>query len=162
MQADSPVVSTFKDQHRALQELVRELTVVRKHNLKFTDGAPQTDLLMFAEVGLVCMTLEHFVRIVLGESATPEATLFNLLERAVSLRLIELPEGVSVRDICAFRNSLLHGNFAQAATVAQCASVAEYFKSNYASQLERMYRIADFIVAQIDPTTGRRYVAIGE
>jgi hypothetical protein len=57
---------TFKDENRALQEMVRELLLVRDHNLQFKEGDPQRTLLMFAETGLVFMVLEHFLRVVLG------------------------------------------------------------------------------------------------
>jgi hypothetical protein len=49
----------FKDENRALQELARELTLVRSHNLTFKDGEPLHTVLLFAECGLVCMTFEH-------------------------------------------------------------------------------------------------------
>src|SRR5712692_5647388 len=60
---------TFKDENRALQELARELTLLRAHNLQFKEGDPQDKILMFAEAALVCLTLEHFVRVVLGDDA---------------------------------------------------------------------------------------------
>jgi hypothetical protein len=31
---------TFKDENRAMQELTRELLLLRQHNLKFRDGEP--------------------------------------------------------------------------------------------------------------------------
>ena len=37
---------TFKDENRALQELAREWSVLRQHNLKFKEGDPQQTLLM--------------------------------------------------------------------------------------------------------------------
>ncbi len=60
---------TFQDENRALQELARELTLLRAHNLQFKEGDPQDKILMFAEAALVCLTLEHFVRVVLGDDA---------------------------------------------------------------------------------------------
>jgi hypothetical protein len=84
-------VRAFKDENIALQELVRELILVRDPNLAFKDGEPLNDVLLFAEAGLVCMTFEHFVRVVVGDAGPSDATLFNLLEIAVAKRLMHLP-----------------------------------------------------------------------
>lgn len=42
-------MATFKEEHEALQHIVRELTLVRQHNLGFKQGGPQQSLLHFAE-----------------------------------------------------------------------------------------------------------------
>ncbi len=149
---------TFKDENRALQELARELTLLRGHNLKFREGDPQGDMLMFAEAALVCLTLEHFVRLLLGDNALDHDTLGSLLTKAIKERqLIRLPwddQSEGIKRVCAVRNTLLHGNYAQAAREAQCASVADYFRSQFASEIERMYEVTDFVMKQIDPATG--------
>lgn len=149
---------TFKDENRALQELARELQLVRSHNKAFKDGDPQHDILMFAESALVCLVLEHFVRIVVGDLAPPEASLHNLLDLAVSKRLLLLPwhdQADGIRRVCRVRNTLLHGNYAQAAREAGKSSVAEFFKTTFASELERMFDVADYVMRQIDPMTGK-------
>jgi hypothetical protein len=86
---------TFKDENRTLQELARELDLLRRHNLQFRQNDPQHSLLMFAEAALVCMTMEHFVRVVVGNEAPADVTLFNLLEIAVARNLLRLPSGHS-------------------------------------------------------------------
>jgi hypothetical protein len=52
-----------------LQQLVRELHLLRERNLQFKVGDPQAKLLLFAEASLVLLTLERFVRAVLGSDA---------------------------------------------------------------------------------------------
>lgn len=151
---------TFKDHHRELQELVRELELLRKNNLPIKEGEPQDKLLLFAEAALVCLVLERFVRAVLGAEAKNEDTLHNLLEKAAGnrLSLIRLPgneQKDAVKRICAVRNTLLHGNYEQAAHESGCASVGEYFKTQFAAEVERLYEITNFIVNQIDPVTGQ-------
>lgn len=153
---------TFRDRNQALGELAREVKVLREHNLKFKEGDPQTTLLMFAEAAIVCMTMEHFVRVVVANHLHPEPPprmeLFNLLEYAVAENLISLPwsdQADGIRRVCNVRNSLLHGNFAQAARDANCSSVDEYFKTQYASETEAMFKIANFLMGQINPDTGR-------
>jgi hypothetical protein len=47
------------------------------------------------------------------------------------------------------RNTLLHANYAQAQV--GCASVQEYFQKQFASEIEALYKITDFVVRQIDP-----------
>ena len=119
---------SFKEQNREIQELVRELGVVRDHNLQFKAGDPQDRLLLFAEAALVFLALERFARAVLRDVNDGD-TLFNLLERAVSRKLLALSGGTTVRSICDMRNALLHGNYEQAARKAGCSSTAAYFKT---------------------------------
>jgi hypothetical protein len=60
-----------------------------------------------------------------------------------------------VKKIVAVRNTILHGNYAQTATQAGCASVEEYFQRHFASEVEAMYRIAQYVMQQIDVRTGK-------
>ncbi len=149
---------TFKDENRALQELARELTLLRAHNLQFKEGDPQDKILMFAEAALVCLTLEHFVRALVGDDATDRDTLHSLLTKAVEKKqVIRLPwddQSEGIEKVCAVRNTILHGNYAQAAREAQCKSVADYFHSQFAGEIETMYKVTDFVMKQIDPATG--------
>jgi hypothetical protein len=50
---------SFKDENRAMQELVRELGLIRAHNLGFKEGDPHDRLLLFAEAALTCLTMER-------------------------------------------------------------------------------------------------------
>lgn len=149
---------TFKDNHPELQYLVQELQLVRRHNLRFKEGDPQHTMLMFSEAALVCLALERFVRIVLGPDETEGDTLYNLLQKAVSRGLLRVPwddQQDGIRKIVGVRNDLLHGNYERSARDEGLPSVRAYFKTIYASTVERMYEITDYIVAQIDPETGR-------
>ncbi len=149
---------TFKDENLPLQELAREWSVLRKHNLRFKEGDPKDTLLMFAEAAIVCMTLEHFARVVVGSHLPEDAQLYNLLQKGVSLNLFRVPwddQQDGIKKICDVRNNLLHGNFAKAARNAGCSSVAAYFKTQYAGELESMTKITDYIIAQIDAETGK-------
>jgi hypothetical protein len=131
-------------------------------NLEFKEGDPQHALLMFAEAAVVCMAMEHFVRIVLGSTAPADATLFNLLQLAVTRGLLKVPwddQSDGIKRIVAVRNSLLHGNYAQAAREAGCTSVADYFRTQFAGEIETMTKVTDYIMRQIDPATGRPYAA---
>jgi hypothetical protein len=137
---------------------VRELTIVRAHNLEFKEGDPTDKLLLFAEAALVCLALERFVRAVLGEDATEGDTIYNLLQKAVSKNLFRVPwvdQEDGIKRIKGVRNTILHGNYEQAARDAGCSTVAEYFKTQFATEIEQMYKLTDFIVAQIDPATGK-------
>src|SRR4051812_20043847 len=117
---------TFKDDNRALSEMVRELMWLRAHNLQFKPGDPQQNILMFAEAALTSLTLEHFIRIVLGATATDGDTLHSLLQKAIAKHLIHLPwanQQAGIQRVCNVRNTLLHANYAQAAAQAGCTSV---------------------------------------
>lgn len=148
----------FKEDHPEFHHLVREVMLLRQHNLQFKDGDPQDRLLFFAEAALVCLALERFVRAVLGADAGDRDTLYNLMQKAVSKGLIRLPwddQEEGIRKVSAVRNTLLHGNYEQAAREAGCSSPAEYFQKQFAGEVESMFKITDFIVKQIDSETGR-------
>lgn len=152
-------MSTFRASHREFQELVREHSLLRRHNRAFKDGETQDSLLLFAEAALVLVVLERFLRMILGP-AGDEQTLHNLLEQATGARhrLLVLPgsdRDDAIRRITGVRNTLLHGNYEQAARESGCASVSEYFRTTFAAEVEALYEIANRLVAQIDPDTGR-------
>lgn len=155
---------SFRDRHGEIQELVRELAVVRQHNLAFKEGDPQDALLLFAEAALVLIALERFVRAVLGADATDRDTLPNLLEKAVARDLLRVPwddQQDGIRRIKDVRNTLLHGNYEQAATQAGCSSTTEFFKTVFASEVEVTFKILDNLMSQIDPATGQPHGAGG-
>jgi len=159
-----PLVGTFRDRNPQLRELVRELSLVRRHNLQFKEGDPQHHLLFFAEHALVCMTLEYFVRAVVSDHFHPRIwpdknDLRSLLNYAVAHDLFVLQwedQADGVHKVSNVRNALMHANFAQAAREAGCATEDEYFQTQYASEVEAMTRITNGLVKQIDPETGRR------
>jgi len=151
--------TTFKDRHREMQEIARELALLRSGNLRHREGDPQERLLLISEAALTCLALERFVRIVLGSDAAPSDTLYNLLQKAVSSRrrLLRLPwddQEDGIRRVVNVRNTLLHGNYETAAQAEGCATVAEYFKTKFASETERMFEILDHLMKQIDPHSG--------
>ena len=155
---------TFRDRHREIQELVRELAVVRNHNLQFKEGDPQDTMLLFAEAALVLIVLERFVRAVLGPEATDTDTIYNLLEKAVSKRLLTVPwndQQDGIRRMKNVRNTLLHGNYEQAAHQTGCKSVQEYFNVRFASEVETLTHVLENLMRQIDPATGRPYRSDG-
>lgn len=151
-------MTTFKERHPEMQHLARELHLLRSHNLTFKQGDPQDKLLMFAEAALVTLAIERFVRIVLGDEAPEGATIYNLLQKAVSKGLLRVPwddQQDGIKKIANVRNTLLHGNYEQAAKQAGRASVAEFFANDFAGEIEELYRIADYLAKQIDTETGK-------
>lgn len=152
------MTTSFKDANRALQELVREYQFVREHNHSFKEGDDLGRCLLFSEGALVIVILEHFVRIVLGPEATDKDTLHPLLKKAIKADLIRLPwddQDEGVTKICAVRNTILHGNYAQAAAQAGCSSVEDYFKTQFTPEIDGMYKLVNYILSQIDAETGK-------
>ena len=152
----------FKDQFKDFQHLARELKILREHNKSFKEGDSQDRLLLFAEGAIVLLTLERFLRILPGVEATERDTLPNLLEKATSesrnvLVLSAENRQDAIKKITDVRNTILHGNFEQAAKQAGVKGTEEYFKTQYASEIETLYNLADSLVSQIDPATGTRY-----
>jgi hypothetical protein len=162
---EGSALQTFKERNEALQHLVRELVFLREWNKSHKPGDPQGDLLMFAEGAVGMLAMEHFLRAILGDQATDKDTFRTLLEKATSKRaaLLVLPwddQEDGRKKLTAIRNTLMHGNFAQAATEARCSSVREYFQKQYAGEIEKTFHILDDLMKQIDPATGRRYAPI--
>ncbi|HUU02977.1 MAG TPA: hypothetical protein VM425_16200 [Myxococcota bacterium] len=160
---------TFKERFRDLQELVRELVLIREHNLQFKEDDSQKTLLLFAEASLCLIVLERFLRILPSVKATERDTLFNLLGRATSskvgvLHFVDLNSGRPVLDeqrrqriiheIKDVRNTLQHGNYEQAARQSGCSTTVEYFNKFFASEIEELYKITDSLMKQIDADTG--------
>jgi hypothetical protein len=155
-------MSTFKEQHEELQHIVRELVLVRTHNLNFKAGEPQQNLLHFAEGLLVLLALERFLRAILGTKADDKHTLPSLLEMATSAKrnLLTLPgtwtREQAIEAITEVRNTLMHGNYEQAAKGAGSPDVRGYFKSGqYISEVEALFKLLDQLMQQIDPATGK-------
>lgn len=149
---------TFRERYLDLQHLIRELMLVRSHNLQFKEGDPQDRMLLFAEGALVVIVLERFVRAVLGDEASETETLHNLLQKAVAKGLLRVPwddQQDGIRRMCAIRNTILHGNYEQAARQAGCATVVDYFRQQLTPEVEKMFHIVDDLMKQIDSATGK-------
>jgi hypothetical protein len=151
---------SFKEEFREFQEIVKELVSVRYHNLSFPQYDP--NMLLMAEGVLVLLALERFLRMILGTEARGEDTLGDLLEKATSdrLDLVRLPGALdrerTVQVVAEVANTLARGDYEQAAKNAALKHKDEYFKSRaYIAEVERLYRILNRIIKQIDPETGK-------
>jgi hypothetical protein len=129
----------FKEENKDFQEIVRELSFLRTHNIENKEN-PNTYLL-FAEGALTLVGLERFLRIFREISPTRKDTLKNLLTRFLehvdteillkmanfinrkcNVKLSKLSffvdNNAALKDIIIefvgdFRNGFLHGNFEQ-------------------------------------------------
>jgi len=142
-------VSVFKDEYRDFFELLRERELLRNHNKKFKEGDPQDGLLMLAEGAITLITLERFLRILPGVEAAERDTLPNLLERTTSaarnvLILDADNRAEAIKKIASVRNTILHGNFEQAAKEASVSGAKEYFKNQYIAEVEAIYKLPKF------------------
>ena len=108
---------TFKETYRDLQELVREHSLLRTHNRSFGPEDSQVQLLLFAEAALILIIIERFLRILPDFQFNDRATLGDMLRAATngpSPTLRVSPK--IVKGVISIRNSILHGNFEQAAS----------------------------------------------
>jgi hypothetical protein len=134
----------------SLESLRRELEFVREHNARRTG-----DELPFAEAALLLMTLERFLRLLPGVNAADKETLPQLLQRAVAIGTLKLPDGETgalIDGVRRFRNALLHANHEQAAGKRK-----DYFAGEFARDRERFYGLLTDLVRQVNPATGLRY-----
>jgi hypothetical protein len=117
--------------------------------------------LLLAEGLLVLTSFERFFRIIVPNAQDNE-TLYNLMQRAVSLRLVTMPhdsQREAIEIVRRLRNHIMHANYEQAAREAGFTTIEEYFgsSSQYAGTVEGLTRILNNIMAQIDPSTGHPY-----
>ena len=61
----------------------------------------------------------------------------------------------SIREIRDVRNTILHGNYEQAARQTGCATTEEYFKTQFPGELQSLYELGDEIVKHFDLDTGK-------
>lgn len=133
---------------KSLETLQRELAFVRAHNR--AGGAS----LFFAEAALLLMTLERFLRLLPGVNAADKETLPQLLQRAVAIGALRLPEGETgavIDEIRRFRNSLLHANHEQTS-----AGRKDYFGGAFVQELEKLHSFVEGLISQVDPISGLR------
>jgi hypothetical protein len=102
---------------------------------------------------------ERFLRILPGVQAPKKDTLPNLLAKATSaerkiLVFSSKNRKDAIRRIKDVRNTILHGNFEEAAKQAKAGSVANFFKTQFAAEVETLYQITENLVRQIHPATG--------
>ncbi len=153
-------MSTFREQYPEFARLVKELILLREHNRRPLIRQDH-QFFLFAEGALVLIALERFLRMILQGEATDKDTLPNLLEKATSERLdlfqFTPPESreQSIREIKDVRNTILHGNYEQAARQTGCATTEEYFSTQFPSELEALFKLGDEIVKHIDPESGK-------
>jgi hypothetical protein len=149
----------FKDRYRELQQIARELSEVRKVNLYAPANDPARRPM--SEGLLTLLALERFLRIVLGSRATRKDTLRPLLRMVMEPPLnIRLPGHLdpdgTIKLVTDVRNTLMHGNFEEAADRVGATHKDDYFISSaHVRELEMLYKVTNRIMAQIDPDTGR-------
>jgi len=150
---------SFKEKYVDFQIMVRELRKLREHNTLFKPGDPQDQMLLFAEAALTLMTLERFFRILPPLQPTEKLTLFPLLEKALSPSNKLFPFTADnhqefCRKISAVRNVIVHGNFEQAAREKGRTNKEEYFREDFAGQIETIFVFLEMCASVIDPETG--------
>jgi hypothetical protein len=86
----------------------------------------------------------------------------TFFEKATSgnRKLLTLPgtwsRDQSIKAIKSVRNTLIHGNYEQAAAGAHSGDVSAYFRSgHYISEVETLYNLVDDLMKQINIETGR-------
>lgn len=158
---------SFKERYVDFQHMVQELLNIRNNNLSNTLDLVDIKIIppnlkdppiLFSEVSLIFASLERFLRMVLNDKANEKDTLYNLLEKAISMNFIHLiweNQNDGIRWICNVRNAFLHGNFEQLAQNSGHFVILDYFQKTFARQIEIMYHIVDDIIGQIDLETGK-------
>jgi hypothetical protein len=152
------MAQSFREQFQDFGELAREFILLKSHNLKYANDLPQNKLLLFSEASLVCVALERFFRMILGDSARDSHTLAMLIQNAVRQKLVVLPfddPATAVTSIAKVRNTLLHGNFEQAAKQLNLKSKEEYFRGPFIKEVEQLGVLLDDLCKQINPDTGQ-------
>lgn len=145
------------DAPRLVLTPLKELVSLNQHNKTYEPGDPQDGLMMFAE-GALCMVLvEAAARRWVGDGVlAADARFREVLKSAAEsgLRIpFDDPED-GIERLAAVRNTLVHGNFEQAARQAGGRDVPRYFGEQYAAEIERMYGVCLDFVMQVRERDG--------
>lgn len=129
---------------------------------------PQAEArLLFAEGALAVITLERFLRMILGKTgeAYKNVTLVPLLAEATGTKknLLTLVPGMNkdeaIKTVGLVRNTMLHGNWEQITQSLGYTTVPEFFQKGFTPAVELLYQLLAHFVQQIDPHTGRPHAA---
>lgn len=135
--------------HPDVLQLLTELTILRERNKKYKSFHPS--ILLFSECAVALVTFERLVRLAVPDAG--KMTLWPLLEKGVSLGIIELPyddQQRGIKEICDVSNSLLHGNYEQAGVQIN-STARDYFQRQFASEVEALGKIALHMAEKLDP-----------
>lgn len=151
--------ATFKENYKDFAILCRELMLVREHNKKFESGEDQKYFLIYSEAMLTLLTLERFLRVIPALKAKKSDFLKDLLKRALDPKnpILVCPGcdiDILIKEINGVRNTLVHGNFEQAALECGLASKDEYLKTQLLPEIETIFKILEILLDQIDIDTG--------
>jgi hypothetical protein len=156
------MASSFKDDHRELQGLVRELELLRRHNQRFSPGMSQASFLLMSEAAMMLVTFERFLRILPEVRAQDSEALPTLLSRATGpggpLALRE--RDATIQKVGRIRNALLRGNYEQELLTTGRLDLGSDFQRFYAEVLEPVFRVLDELIDQIDTETGKRKASL--
>jgi hypothetical protein len=137
--------------HPDLRRLLEELVLLREHNKQFQ--RPHPTMLLFAEASVSLVALERILRLAVPNAG--QQTLHPLLTQGIKQRLFKLPwdddkQEDAIRMVCNVRNTLQHGNYEQAAQQAN-KSFEDYFRHDFAGEVEAIGRLVFNLVEQLDP-----------
>ena len=131
--------------------MVVELVWLRGYNKSFKPEEDQSSLLLVTEGSLALMLIERACREALGAPA-PDGFRELLHAAVVARRVLTLrwddPER-GVGQITDVRNTLLHGNYEQAAAATSAGDVPTFFKTQFASEVEKLGQIALHFAEQV-------------
>lgn len=134
-----------------------DLRLLRASNKAFAPDDSQDELLLLAEGCLCAALLEGVCRKALVTEPDPTSGFRGVLDVVVLFDppLLRLPfddQVDGVARILAVKNTLAHGSYERAAVGAGVSGVAEYFKTQFAGEIERLFNIYEYLLAQLRPT----------
>lgn len=143
---------TFNDQHPEFQHLVRELQCLRLRNLLVLERTIDAPLHLFSFLALAFITLERFLRILLGKRASADATLSTLLQQATGKKaavFVLSDRDVTISRINTMRLATLHGLIGSIDTPLHQGLLIRF-----------AFDLVDFIdsaLSLVNPTTGESF-----
>lgn len=155
---------TFKEKYKDFAILCGELAYVREYNRKTAalDGS-RKQFLVLSEAMLTLLALERFLRILPAVKAKKSDSLKDLLQRTLNpekpiLICAGCDIDILIKEIVSVRNTLIHGNFEQAAIQSKLSSKDDYLKIALIPEVEVLYKILEMLTDQIDLDTGERLI----
>ena len=108
---------------------------------------------------LTLLAIERFLRILPAVKAKQSDTLRDLLQRALNpeqpiLVCFGCDIDKLIKEIISVRNTLIHGNFEQAARQCKLPTKDDYLKRALLPEVEVLYKLLEMFTDQIDLDTG--------
>ena len=127
-----------------------ELEALRSYNLPLEEGRADVHGLLLAEGTLVATLIESAFRSKLN-APIPDNAGFATVLAHTALTVPGVPIEAATADLCMLKNCIAHSSYERRVHRLGAASLRDYFKRYYASEIECLYQVFEDLQRQLGP-----------